>query len=546
MNNRLQQALRRIGSRVKTPVALVAFGSCVVGAVEVKEYYDLFPRTTTTTNDNDEIMPKKKKKVLCLPFHKMKILEEKKSSPFLMTLQQSLDTMNNDDGTIIEVGIRELVDTIHAAAEDPNIVALYGTFTSSRLECGGHAHVEEIRNAIRVFNESSSSSSSSYDDTTTTTTDIDTAENAKEEDDKPRRQKNKVSYAFSDTFENSNGMGNKEYFLASAFSQVYLQPRGNLNLFGVHLSSLFLHDFLHMNGIKVNVFQHGKYKNAPNTFSTSGYTRAHRENTQAIVDSLNHSIHASIAETRKLPKVYNKSMWKGIHNYGTLTADNAKEIKLVDRLPNIDPLMDLVKMNKKEKDDDNDKSNLVEKWDKVLGKQHGFEANECISLAKYSSRLKMMNKWKKRKIFWYNKLKQATTRSSATTSLLKGLGCEAPYFGFDQREVNDIYSKANDEQIAIVHVSGAISDGLSAKVVRSLREIKYNKNVKGVVLRIDSPGGAVVPSEMILEECKELPQPVVCSFSNLAASGGYYVAMSASKIFALPTTLTGSIEKKKT
>lgn len=78
-------------------------------------------------------------------------------------------------------------------------------------------------------------------------------------------------------------------------------------------------------------------------------------------------------------------------------------------------------------------------------------------------------------------------------------------------------------------------------MVRSLREIKYNKNVKGVVLRIDSPGGAVVPSEMILEECKELPQPVVCSFSNLAASGGYYVAMSASKIFALPTTLTGSI-----
>ncbi len=82
---------------------------------------------------------------------------------------------------------------------------------------------------------------------------------------------------------------------------------------------------------------------------------------------------------------------------------------------------------------------------------------------------------------------------------------------------------------------------MARNVVKSLREIKKDKATKAVIFRVDSPGGSVIASETILEECKDMLKPVICSFSNVAASGGYYVSTSADRIFASPTTLTGSI-----
>ena len=77
--------------------------------------------------------------------------------------------------------------------------------------------------------------------------------------------------------------------------------------------------------------------------------------------------------------------------------------------------------------------------------------------------------------------------------------------------------------------------------MESLRKIKKDSNVKAVVLRVDTPGGSVTASESILQECKDMPQPVVCSMGNTCASGGYYIATGCNRIFALPTTITGSI-----
>ena len=77
--------------------------------------------------------------------------------------------------------------------------------------------------------------------------------------------------------------------------------------------------------------------------------------------------------------------------------------------------------------------------------------------------------------------------------------------------------------------------------MESLRKIKKDSNVKAVILRVDTPGGSVTASESILQECKDMPQPVVCSMGNTCASGGYYIATGCNRIFALPTTITGSI-----
>jgi protease-4 len=95
--------------------------------------------------------------------------------------------------------------------------------------------------------------------------------------------------------------------------------------------------------------------------------------------------------------------------------------------------------------------------------------------------------------------------------------------------------------IAIVYVNGTINDSLAQKTVRALKDIKKRDDVKCVILRINSPGGSAVASEAILEECKTMKRPYLCSFANVAASGGYYIASSAAHIFALDTTVTGSI-----
>ena len=82
---------------------------------------------------------------------------------------------------------------------------------------------------------------------------------------------------------------------------------------------------------------------------------------------------------------------------------------------------------------------------------------------------------------------------------------------------------------------------MAKKVTDTLRKIKKDDDIKAVVLRVDSSGGSVIASEAIYQECRDMPKPIVCSFSNMAASGGYYLSAHCDRIFALPTTITGSI-----
>ncbi|WP_264875244.1 signal peptide peptidase SppA [Vibrio agarivorans] len=123
------------------------------------------------------------------------------------------------------------------------------------------------------------------------------------------------------------------------------------------------------------------------------------------------------------------------------------------------------------------------------------------------------------------------------------------FYEYQNTFFND-YSSASDD-IAVVVVSGAIMDGRQQRntvggdtTAALLRQARNDDDVKAVVLRVDSPGGSAFASEVIRHEVVALRQagkPVVVSMSSLAASGGYWVSMSADKIIAQPTTLTGSI-----
>ena len=280
----------RLRTISKNSLAIIGLGTTIYGIHEYKEYNNISITKTSTIMKKEE-EHKKKKVVLHLPFHKMKIVERKSNySPFRELFKRSFNhnnnnNDNNNDDTIQEVELQTIIDVIHDAAMDPNVVALYATFGNGfRFQCGGFAHVEEIRNAIRVFNEShrrhydrkannynttttattSSTSTSIMDDSTKphheeSSSDL-TSKSQQLQNDPPHQPQQKFSYAFADTFDHPIDSANKEYFLASAFTHVQMQSRGNLSLFGVSTSNTFLLGALEKYGVKAHVFKHGKYK----------------------------------------------------------------------------------------------------------------------------------------------------------------------------------------------------------------------------------------------------------------------------------------------
>ncbi len=151
---------------------------------------------------------------------------------------------------------------------------------------------------------------------------------------------------------------------------------------------------------------------------------------------------------------------------------------------------------------------------------------------------------------------ELATRQKIRLELAKTFGSDGKdsynaisYYDYTPTVKTKIQSTQND--IAIVVASGTIMDGNQPRgniggdsTAALLRQARNDKNVKAVVLRVDSPGGSAFASEIIRNEIdalKDAGKPVVVSMSSLAASGGYWISMSADKIVAQPTTLTGSI-----
>ncbi len=102
-----------------------------------------------------------------------------------------------------------------------------------------------------------------------------------------------------------------------------------------------------------------------------------------------------------------------------------------------------------------------------------------------------------------------------------------------------VFSKR--QRVGILEVNGVIRDVTTKRWLKQLRSFKEDRNVRAVVLRVNSPGGAVAPSQELFEAVAALGKPVVASMGSVAASGGYYISLGAQKIFANPGTITGSI-----
>eukprot|EP00429_Kryptoperidinium_foliaceum_P001435 CAMPEP_0176020814 /NCGR_PEP_ID=MMETSP0120_2-20121206/10093_1 /TAXON_ID=160619 /ORGANISM="Kryptoperidinium foliaceum, Strain CCMP 1326" /LENGTH=756 /DNA_ID=CAMNT_0017353919 /DNA_START=61 /DNA_END=2328 /DNA_ORIENTATION=- len=455
----------------------------------------------------------KEKKVLVLPFYKMKLVEESRRNS-LRSLLSSNPASNN-----VEMSIDECIKVIHEAAADPQIVALYGIMGHGfEFTTGGWAHVEELRNALLVFQQSHRRH-------------VEPGKSTSGEEAKP----------YTNTFTSptpSGGTDMKDYYLASVFSHIHLQTQGDLALFGLHTTNTFYRDFLSKYGITVHTWKHGIYKNFANQFTHSRYNQAHADNVSNILRGIQQHILKGMYEARyeKLKDYEPSSFWRMVHHAGALPANMAQKIGFVDYLPPLNPLDDLISFNKDDKAEE--KKRLESKWTSEdpesipLTDLQQFPATKPISIMEYARKIKQKQQEKEEEWMIYDRLKSFP----GGLQLMRGL------FGVNASELDESKAKGRDEKIAVLKIGGPITDATARKLEAPLKQLKKQKDkIKAVVLRVDSPGGAVTACETISQQLQDLPQKVVVSFGNVSASGGYYISANSDRIFASPTSITGSI-----
>jgi protease-4 len=271
--------------------------------------------------------------------------------------------------------------------------------------------------------------------------------------------------------------GEREYYLATAADKIYLVPSGSFDVTGIATYEVFLKGTLDKIGAQADFEKIGDYKTAPNQLTQTTFTPAHREMSESLSRDMYEQLVRAIAEARK-KRVEDV---RALIDEGPFLARDAQRLGLIDGLAYEDQL---------------DDQGAVSKSGTIEGQLYA-----------------------------------RTRRRTAPRG--------AP-------------------RIAVVYITGIINSGDSGfdplngdvagslQLVKAIRSARADDDVRAIVVRIDSPGGSSIASDVIWRELtvtkNEKPsRPVVASMSDLAASGGYYVAMAAPHIVAQPGTLTGSI-----
>jgi protease IV len=309
----------------------------------------------------------------------------------------------------------------------------------------------------------------------------------------------KPSLAWAETYP-----GTLSYYLASAFREVWMQPSGTVGLVGFATNALFLRDALDKAGIEAQFIARGEYKSAANLFTQDHYTEAHREADSRLIDSLQTQVWQAVAESRHLEA----SELDSLADKAPLLRDDAVTGRLIDRIgfrdeayARIGELVGAPGISPETGDADSD------------------DAPPRLYLSRYAR--------------------------AAESSRVHAPGLPIP--GRKPKPTiavvtlhGPIVSGRGGPQLLPVGNSSAGGDTIAA----ALREAAADDSVSAIVLRVDSPGGSVTGSETIWREvnrAREGGKPVVASMGAVAASGGYYVSMSADAIVANPGTITGSI-----
>jgi protease-4 len=275
---------------------------------------------------------------------------------------------------------------------------------------------------------------------------------------------------------------NKEYYIATAADKIIVPPPGELFINGLAADVMFFRGSLDKLGIYPDIYQIGKYKSAGDMFTQKEMTDAHRQYVNELLDDLYGRYKNAIAQARhKSPEEVGTLIDNAPYN-----AEQAKNAGLIDEALYRDQVETMLK--------------------KSLGQK---ESEPLISVR-----------------------------------------------GSEYRDVSPESLGLNKgERIAVIYATGEIGSGSSQNspsgdqsigsdtVAKALNDAAAEKTIKAIVLRVDSPGGSGLASDIIWRavEMANQKKPVVVSMSDVAASGGYYISASAAKIIAQPSTITGSI-----
>jgi protease IV len=292
------------------------------------------------------------------------------------------------------------------------------------------------------------------------------------------RRSGKAAYAYLEYGDD------RVYYLASACDRIYLMPSSQLDVNGLASYEIFLRGTLDLIGAYPDFLHVGEYKTAANQFTEKGFTPAHREMSESINHDMFDQLVKGIAQGRKK----SEADVRALIDQGPFLAAAAKQAGLVDDLAYADQLDD----------------KIAASGGKPGGKLTRIEDREYGKVSPGSLGL---NKGPKIALIQANGV------------ITSGDG------GFDP-------------------VSGQVLG--SDTIIKYIREARADSSVKAIVLRVDSPGGSAVASDAIWRELtitrtQKPDRPLIVSMSDVAASGGYYIAMAAPYIVAEPATLTGSI-----
>ena len=271
----------------------------------------------------------------------------------------------------------------------------------------------------------------------------------------------------------------RDYYLSSVANRIFINPMGSVDINGFRSETMFFKNAFDKYGIGVEVVRVGKYKSFGETQSLTKFSPEARQETQQLLNNLWIEFKAAIGSSRQVTP---DSIQKMADDRGILTAAQSIQSKLVDRTAYPDEI-------------------LVE-----LQKISGIDKEDKTSFRKMTID--------------------------------------------DYAAVVKKNSKNSSQKIAVVYAQGNIvsGEGLPGQIggdslARQMRELRLEKNVKAVVLRVNSPGGSALASDIIQREVQLLQKekPVIISMGDVAASGGYLIATHSNKIFAESNTITGSI-----
>ncbi|MBC8487196.1 MAG: signal peptide peptidase SppA [Bacteroidetes bacterium] len=271
----------------------------------------------------------------------------------------------------------------------------------------------------------------------------------------------------------------KAYYLASVADKIYLNPEGIVDFRGFNGEVVFIKGLLEKLEIEPQIIRHGKFKSAIEPLILDKMSEANKEQTLAFISSMWKSSIEEISYSRNIEVEKLNIIADKLE---TQQAEDVYKLHIVDSLVFMDQFLSILA-------------------DKLNTEQ--VKKNNLISLNKY-------NKAKVKK--------DKTKRSRNKVAVIYAIGSIAQGEGSDQMIGSD-------------------------KIAREIRNARLDKSIKAIVLRVNSPGGDAIASDIILREVMLAKQekPIVVSMGNVAASGGYYISCGADKIIADPTTITGSI-----